>query len=169
MHRAMMPFKRVLPYVTVIVVFATVCRGGSPKEAVADAVKNQPDAKAFARLFPQADHFISYYTGKMGPRTWNSRVLLHERYVLTMQFDAALDPSGNKVTATSAPKYHLSEVTEVTVAASGQVSISYGDSLAFGPKEGKKLEGAKGDLAAIGIKVNANQPVPNLKAHWRDG
>jgi len=125
-------------------------------------------------LFPDAEHFITHYKGKAGtmgesgPRIWNSHVLLHERYVLTMQFDMALGADGLKVIETGQPTDRLSEITGVKVAPSGQVSIMYGDSVQFGPNEWKALEASKGDLSAVGIRPKSGQPVPNLKANWRE-
>jgi hypothetical protein len=165
------PYRNAICALAILFVLAGVshCDGGTPAEAVADAVKNQADVKAFGRLFTDADHFITHYTGTKGPRYWNSKAVLHERYVLTMQFKIDLDASGVRVTATSPPKYYLHEVTSVTVTPSGQVSgISYGSTVEFGPAEWKKLEAAKGDLSAIGIKAKTDQPVSYLKAYWRD-
>ena len=168
-HRVIlvMHLRHCLSFFVALLAFTNISCGGTPAEAVADAVKNQPDAKAFAQLFPASEHFITHYTGTKGPRVWNSHVLLHERYVLTMQFDMSLAADGIKVTATAPPKYYLHEVTSVTIAPSGQVSISYGESVEFGPAEWKKLEAAKGDLSALGTKPKTDQPVQNLKANWR--
>jgi hypothetical protein len=161
-----MCFKRVVSFVITLLVSTGMSCGGTMDQAVTDTVKNQPDVKAFVHLFPDAENFITHYTGTAGPRVWNSRVLLYERYILTMQFDMDLDADGVKVTATAPPKYLLQEVTSVEIAPSGQVSINYGDTVRFGPKEWKKLEAAKGDLSVLGIKPKKNQPVPNLKANW---
>jgi len=134
-------------------IFLAACKPGVSKhdQAVANAVQTEPSVKAFVKMFPDSEHFITHYTGRAGPRTWNSHVLVHGRYKLTMQFDLTLDPSGVKVTATSAPKYYLNEVASVVVNASGQASISYEPDSArtFGPKEWKKLEAEKGDLSAL--------------------
>ena len=157
-------------FLALLVVLSGVshCAGGTPEEAVADALKNQQDAKTFAQLFPDAEHFITHYTGTVGPRVWNSKALLHERYVLTMQFAMALDARGIQVTATAPPKFTVHEVTSVTVNPSGRVDgFSYGGTVTFGPNEWKKLAAAKGDLSAVGMKPKTDQPVPHLKAHWR--
>src|SRR5688500_8262012 len=124
-----MHFRRTICLLLGLLGFAGCSGGGTPAEAVADAVKNQPDVKAFAQLFPDAEHFITHYSGTSGPRIWNSHVLLHERYVLHMHVDMALDDSGVKVTAKSPPKYYLREVTNVSVMPPGQISGSYGESM----------------------------------------
>ncbi|MDB5296500.1 MAG: hypothetical protein JWO31_2483, partial [Phycisphaerales bacterium] len=132
-----MHLRHPLSFLVTLLAFASTSCGGTPTEAVADAVKNQPNAKAFAQLFPASEHFITHYTGAKGPRVWNSHVLLHERYVLAMQFDMALAADGVKVTATAPPKFFLREVTSVTVGPSRQSSILYGESVEFGPDEWK--------------------------------
>ena len=56
---------------------------------------------------------------------------------------------GVKVTATAPPKYYLHEVTSVTVAPSGQVSIFHGESIEFGPVEWEQFDAARGDLTSV--------------------
>lgn len=155
-----------------LVLLAAGCAPGSGKadKAVSNAVKNQPDVRAFAAVFPASEHFITHYDGTAGPRVWNSRVLLHERYVLTMQFDMTLDASGVTVTAVAPPTYHLAEITKVTAMPNGRVMTERGpsgESVEFGPAEWNKVEAAGGDLSVLGIKPKLAQPVQGLKKHWQ--
>lgn len=77
--------------------------GATYKQAVANAVKSEPNVVAFEKLYPGAEHFISYFNGQAGTPRWNSKALTEVRYVLTMQFDGSIDSSGTQVTAASAP------------------------------------------------------------------
>lgn len=136
---------------------------------MAGAVKSHANVAAFDRMFPGADHSISYFSGKHGQPKWNSKALLHGRYVLTMQFDVKVDPSGASVTALSAPALHLNEVTTVTTFPSGQVSISYDPASAreLGAQEWDALKASGGDLSSVGVKVKRDRPVEGLSVHWR--
>jgi hypothetical protein len=139
------------------------------KQAVANAVKSEPNVAAFERLFPGSEHFISYYTGAYGTPKWNSKALIHGRYILTMQFDVAIDSGGTKVTAATSPQFYLVEVANVAPMPSGQTSITYtgASQRQFGLKEWKAIESSGGDLSKLGLNVVRDQPVPNLAANWR--
>jgi len=128
-------------------------------QAVANAKASNPSVIAFQKLFPQANHFISHYTGEAGTPRWNSEALIHGRFTLTMQFDLTIDPSGTRVTAKSPPIYYLQEISSVQKLTNGQSVISYNpqSQREFGPREWKVLESAGGDLSVLGIKVNADQ------------
>ena len=136
-------------------------------QAVANAVKSEPNVVAFEKLYPGSEHFISYFTGRHGTPRWNSKALIHGRYVLTMQFDVSIDSSGTQVTAASAPQFYLVEVSSVTTSPGGQTSVSYngGSQRQFGVEEWKTLEASGGDLSSLGAEVKRDQPVPNLAAH----
>jgi hypothetical protein len=138
-------------------------------QAVANAVNGEPNVVAFDKLFPGSDHSISYYTGLAGTPRWNSKTLVHGRYVLTMQFDLAIDSSGTQVTAASTPQFHLVEVTSVATSPEGQKSISYdgASQRQFGVQQWKTLEASGGDLSVLGLEVKRDQPVHELPAHWR--
>jgi hypothetical protein len=159
---------RLLLIITVLV--AGCGRSGTTyKQAVANAVKSEPNVVAFEKLYPGAEHFISHLNGQAGTPRWNSKTLIHDRYVLTMQFDVSIDSSGTKVTAASQPQFYLVEVSGVTTSPGGQTSITYdgASQRQFGVQEWKALETSGGDLSSLGIEVTRDQPVPNLAAHWK--
>lgn len=139
------------------------------KRAVAKAVKSEPNVAAFERLFPGSEHFITYYTGEHGTPKWNSKALIHGRYILTMQFDVSIDSGGTKLTATTVPQFYLMEVAGVVQTPGGQTSIMYnGESQRqFGLNEWKAIESSGGDLSTLGLNVVRDQPIPNLSACWR--
>ena len=135
-------------------------------------MKSEPNVVAFEKLFPGSEHFISYYTGQAGTPRWNSKTLIHGRYILSMQFDITVDTAGTKVTAAAAPQFQLREVISAVPSPSGQTSITYNPASHrdFGPEEWKALETSGGDLSTLGIEVIRDQPVPNLAAvDWRGG
>lgn len=143
--------------------------GATYNQAVASAVSSEPYVVAFDKLYPGSEHLISYFAGQHGTPQWNSKALIHGRYVLTMQFDVSIDSSGTQVTAASPPQFHLVEVSGVTTSPGGQTSISYDGAFQrqFGIQEWKTLEASGGDLSSLGIEVKRDQPVPNLAAHWK--
>src|SRR5688572_24499156 len=67
---------------------------GGPAKVVGSGRTTIPVVREFDRLFQRPAHSISYYTGTHGPTTWNSKVKLHGRYVLTMQFPISLNTFG---------------------------------------------------------------------------
>ena len=54
--------------------------------SVLSGQRDIPIVSQFQSLFPEADHFISYYTAEYGMPTWNSKVGIAGRYRLAMQF-----------------------------------------------------------------------------------
>jgi hypothetical protein len=154
--------------IIVLVLLLASCGRNSAnyQQAVSNGLTSEPDVVAFNNMFSTTDHFISYYTGEYGTPRWNSKALIHGRYVLTMQFDVTIDSSGTHIKSASPLFFNLTEVTSVTPLASGQTEIRYGDGLQFGPNEWSILQQNGGDLSSLGIQVKKNQPVPNLPAHW---
>jgi hypothetical protein len=157
------------PLIITILFFAGCGRSSATyQQAVTNTVKSEPHVAAFEKLFPGSRHFITYYTGVSGTPRWNSKALIHGRYVLTMQFDVTIDRSGTQMTAASKPAYYLHEVSNVELLPDGRAFIRYkGESQReFGLKEWSALEAAGGDLSALGLNVKRDQPVPNLAGHW---
>ncbi len=139
------------------------------EQAIANAVKSEPNAVAFEKVYPGSEHFISYYDDLHGTPRWNSKALIQGRYVLTMQFDISIEASGTVVNAVALPQYYLVEVSDVTTSPSGQTIISY-DSKSqreFGLREWKALEANGGDISPLGIHMKRDQPVRGLAARWK--
>jgi hypothetical protein len=136
---------------------------------VASAIGTEPNVRSFDALFPNGEHFISYFTGLAGQPLWNSKAGLYGRYVLTMQFDVALDRKAGTLTASGQPEFHLVEVESITALPDGRAEIRYGPTQEqFGPVEWRKLVESGGDLSVLGIDVKKEQPVAGFEAHWRE-
>jgi hypothetical protein len=134
---------------------------------VADALKNEPNAAAFEKLFPGSDHFINHVGGNINQPQWNSRALLHERYIVYMRFRITSNSGG--VTAVGTPEFGVSEVSAVNVTGTLVNTQFAPDSYKkFGPAEWRQLVASNGDLSVLGITPKTNQPVANLKGNWRN-
>ena len=140
----------------------TGCDQRSSRDAaVANAIKSEPHVAAFDRLFPTAEHSISYYTGQYGQPRWNSTQLLYGRYELAMQFDIDIDRSGTQVTAIEPPHFWLLHRQHVQQLSGGQRIISYqpDGSMEFGLAEWQRLVSAGGDLSVLGIQPITDAPI----------
>ena len=146
-------------------------KGSGGGELIPNTVKSEPSVAAFAKVYPDAVHSIDYHRGRPGPPRWNSKVLVHGRYIVSMGFDVSIDASGSTLTATSAPQYGLSEVTDVSPGPAGTTAVSFEPTSQrqFDAALWKALEANGGDLATLGIEVKRDQPVANLPEHFRNG
>ena len=138
-------------------------RSGNYARTVSNAVASDPTVSSFATLFPHADHFISYFTATYGQPRWNSKVVLHGRYVLTMQFQIDIDRDASQIHARTQPSYTLVEVAAIQRDQDGRLRISYTSTqLHFGPTEWQRLQSSGGDLSVLGIDVVLDEPVEGL-------
>lgn len=126
-------------------------------------LRDIPFVAEFDRLYPGADHSISYYTGTHGSTTWNSTVGLHGRYVLSLHCGITLNRTRTRVVTYGKPTFYLKEVTRVQAGDGGQTLISSGEQVKFGLDQWRKLVEAGGDLRALGIEVKTDAPVPGLR------
>ena len=125
-------------------------------------------AREFNALFPDSNNFISYYTGQYGDPRWNSKVGLHGRYVLTVQFDLKFDSSRHMPARTSDPEFYLVEASQLDRTPDGRLSISYSDNqIRFGMEDWKKLIAARGELSAIGYSTNESNPHDGFAEVWQ--
>ena len=120
-------------------------------KTVADGVSSIATAAEFARLFPHAHHFISYYSGQKGPPTWHSEVGLSHRYILSVQLPITLDRAQGRVAASGAPEFLLLEVTQVSTLPDGRISYQSGQSIRFGVAEWRRFIESHGDLSTLGV------------------
>jgi len=113
------------------------------------------------RLFPdKTQHFIGH-TG--GVFRWNSEVLLHDRYVLTMQAIIEVNPSFTEVQRfIEEPKFYLVEIGTIRKTPSGQWNTIGVSQEIFGIHKWNMLVAANGDFRSIGIELKKNQPIVNF-------
>jgi hypothetical protein len=151
--------------------------------ALADATNGIPCATDFARLFPGAASYLSYYIGLAGPSSLVMENLLFDRYQLIMKVPVTFDASRRKVSTFGEPEFLLLEIWQVTVERrvgrgpdGNPVTVENlrpgrsGDrSLRFGAVEWKKVVAARGDFSVIGFAVLTNSPAPgfdDLRKNW---
>jgi hypothetical protein len=125
-----------------------------------------PFVGEFDRLYPGAVHSISYYTGTAGPPTWYSKVGLHGRYVLYVECPIEFDWTRFRITGYGKPTFWLSEVAEFAPLGDGRVQITYLLHRSYELADWRKLVAAGGDLAALGIEVKKDRPLPGFDRHW---
>ena len=142
----------------------------SYNKAITNTIKFEPNVAAFERLYPGADHKISYYSGELGTPRWHSKAMLHGRYILSMTFQVSITSSGTQVQGITEPKFYLREVSDVTPEPGGGARMTYdGIYREFGLKEWDALVASDGDLSSIGVDAKPDKPVANLATHWRSG
>jgi hypothetical protein len=146
--------------------------------ALADATNSIPYAADFARLFPGAASYFSYYIGGAGPSSLNTEVLFFDRYKLSMNIPVTFDATRRKVRSFGKPEWSLVEFSEVTkerrVGSLGPVEILRSRTnpegqRRFGAKEWKKIVEARGDFSAVGFPLITNSPAPgfeDLRKDW---
>lgn len=151
--------------------------------ALAEATNAIPYATDFARLFPGAASYLSYYTGLAGSSSLVMENLLFDRYQLIMKIPVTFDTSRRKVSTFGEPEFLLLEFSQVTierrvgrdpdgnsVTAENLRPGKSGDrSLRFGAVEWKKVVEAAGDFSVIGFTVLTNSPAPgfdDLRKNW---
>ncbi|MFK7788435.1 MAG: hypothetical protein AB8C95_02935 [Phycisphaeraceae bacterium] len=117
--------------------------------AIADTVQNEPQVTEFHRLYPNAEHFITYYTPRYGDPIWNSKVTIDSRTELTMQFDIDLDRTGLVMTRTTTPKFHILTTKKITKQPNGQTVIHHGPGMELGPDEWKQIVASDGDVGVV--------------------
>jgi hypothetical protein len=137
---------------------------GGYKASIETGQTDLPVVAQFRDVYPNAQHFISYYTGSRGPPTWRSEVYLHGRYELTLQMKIGFNLFRRRVHKIGEPQFQLLEIESVTQETGRGVEIRYGDThVEFGQSEWDSLLRANGDLRVLGIEPRLNDPVPGFE------
>jgi hypothetical protein len=138
---------------------------------VATGRQKLPVARDFDRLFPNTQHFISYYPGISGEPKWNAIAGLHGRYILTAQFKIRIRRSDGEIVAWDPPEFWLNEVQRIDGPASQRTYISYDRAghVTFGPEEWQLVVERGGDLSVLGKELKKDQPVAGFENVWRTG
>jgi hypothetical protein len=145
------------------------CGADRMQDAVSNARREISFAREFDTLYPGAKGFFSYYTGEKGPTTWNSKVGLFGRYILTMQVRVTMDADRIHVISHQDPSFFLMEVSQINPLGEGRVAINYGDTVRFTKDKWAVLVEKKGDLSALEIEVLKDKPVAGFDEHWHEG
>lgn len=138
--------------------------------ALSDATNSIPYAADFARLFPRAGAFFSYYTGIAGPSSFNIQTLLYGRYELHMRVPVTFDAGRRKVKTFGQPEFLFMAISSITNARNGNLYISYDteNTHRFGPGEWDRVVESGANFAAIGYTVVSNSPVPRFQELQKD-
>lgn len=137
----------------------------NPSHMVRHGRESINTVREFDALFPNATHFISYWTGTHGDPMWNSEIGLHGRYILAMQADIDLNLIRSRVSNFGPPKFYLSEVESVEHMVDGRSAIKQREvagHLCDGA-DWEKLVNAHGDFHVLGIDLKIDQPVPGFE------
>jgi hypothetical protein len=123
-------------------------------------IKTLPWPKQVEALYGDADHMITEFGMKPGPRTWTTEVFFYGRYSLAVQFDVEINYQHCQVTTnTTPPKFYLHEVGSLTRDANGINGAFIAHQWTFDETKWVSLLRAKGDWSAIGIPVKTNSPI----------
>ncbi|MGB0766238.1 MAG: hypothetical protein ACPGYV_00855 [Phycisphaeraceae bacterium] len=117
--------------------------------AIADTIQSEPYVAEFDRFYPNAQHFISYYTGDYGEPTWNSEVTIDQTFILTMQYQLSVDSSGRKTKRASDPHFYINIIDSTQQLPDGRTRTSFSGGTDFGPEGWKQVVAAQGDLTAV--------------------
>jgi hypothetical protein len=132
-------------------------------DAVANGVGELDVVKDFEELFPGSHHFISYYSGTKGDPTWNSKIGLHGRYVLSVKFNIKFNESRTHPVRQGEPKFFIRELDDIR-----PNGFSYTDrQLEFSLAEWIKLVESEGDFEVIGYPMIKDQPLDGFEGVWR--
>ena len=161
-------------YIASILLLFFGCRDytGTEKEysqAIFNAQSDLPLAHEFASLYPLREEFISYFTGKYGQPKWNSKIGLHGRYIVTMQFP--IQVNGSRLQQIGEPEFLIVEVERIERLPDGRYSIHYRSESQrrFGIEGWRLLVEANGDISVLGIEVKVESPHPDFDDVWKAG
>lgn len=156
------------------------CRSTIPPKSKADYVKTVESARhvietavQMEQLFRTADHFITEYGFKSGPRIWNTEVYFGGRYRLTMQVEIEIDYNRDRIIRTlTEPQFHLTEVGKIEVLADGRVyseNVKKPGQETFGLPEWRRVFAAGGDWSVIGFTIDKSsvQHFDEFVEAWR--
>jgi hypothetical protein len=149
--------------ITLIPIFLSGCRQSNMAVAVSNGVAEIDIAKDFEALFPDSEHFITYYTGTKGDPIWNSKVGLHGRYVLTVRFRIGFDESRTHPVREQDPVFHLVELANISKNGYGYTDRHF----EFGLKEWNLLMESSGDFNVIGYPMKKDKPLDGFDTAWR--
>lgn len=135
---------------------------GGSEAAIRNGQAEIPAIAEFVELYPNATHFISYYTGQYGQPRWNSEVGLYGRYVLTVQCSIEFDWTRRHIESHGPLTFYLQEITGIQ----GR-SINHGQSSTFRLAEWDRLLESEGDLSILDMPITENKPIPGFDAVWR--
>jgi hypothetical protein len=139
--------------------------------AVANGISEIPEVKQFTSLFPDADHFITHYSGTKGPSSWNSKAGLHGRYLVSLTFPIEFDATRTHPKRTGPAEFHLREVSEVRTRADGSLD-GYScttNQIPFGIEEWDRVIKSDGNWSVLGIDVIKDKPVEHFDKAWPHG
>jgi hypothetical protein len=149
-----------------LVQFDSIRRNGTSQVPVLEQAK---------QIFGPANLFssISYFDGRRGKPTWNSRVLLADRYELEITFP--FEYSGFTITSFETPEIELAELDSISVMqktpnSEQSVWVAYVQTnpIKITPSQWQRLVKSNGDFSQIGIDLDYDRPLENTRyLDWR--
>ena len=137
--------------------------------AIADGRTSIPFVADFVRLLPNSTTGISYFTGTYGEPTYRCDGGVYGRYVVSMECPVHFTFFRARIKAFGQPTFYLKEVRSIRVLSDGRLDIEYGDTqLRFGIDKWNNIVANDGDIAALGIVVIKDKPLPSFDRCWRE-
>ncbi len=135
-------------------------------KAVTDGLQSIESASEFNALFPNAQHFISYYTGEAGRPMWNSTAGLHGRYIINLQVYITFNRRGQKIASQQIPTFQLLEVSSFNLQ-TRSTSYNTETHLRFGKAKWREFVESGGDISTLVAEPNTQDPIPGFDRAWR--
>lgn len=118
------------------------------------------------RVFADFDiqHFIGHNGGATRAMTWNTEVLLYDRYILTMQVPVVVNGEVSRVEKVAGePRFWIHEVVEVRPLPRGRWGKTIGQNWEFDSEAWARMVEHDGDLEAIGIHLIKDRAVDDFR------
>ena len=135
-------------------------------KAVTDGLQSIQSAAEFDALFPNAEHFISSYTGEYGRPTWNSKAGLHGRYIINLQVYITFDSRGRKIASQQIPTFLLTEISSIDLQ-TRRTSYNPQSELRFGKAKWQEFIESGGDISVLVAEPKTEDRVPGFEDLWR--
>lgn len=156
---------------TAAILSQSACPSKAQKALFGGVIQNGrntvPYVQEFHALFPSANDALGSESGivaeNIGPIHWLSSVVLHGRYILTMELPITLNNNHSAIVKYGEPEFTLLELESVQLGNNGRViEIVYGEhQTTFGKDQWAEIVESKGDFSAVGFVMLENRPVDN--------
>jgi hypothetical protein len=128
---------------------------------LANGRRTIPYLREFNALFTNNIEFRLYSSEATGPHRWNWQTGLDGHYLLRMEMSFRVDATWTNVLSYEQPKFYLMEYNE-----RGRFGCYPLDS--FGVPKWTNFLASGGNLSAIGIRPQSNNPAPEFDFQWRN-
>ena len=128
----------------------------------------------FEALFPDANDVTSQGTNPPTPHFWRWTAGLHDRYILSIEFELLQDPH-SEARRPFAPlrvdpsiQFSLVEVDTIEILRDGGRTIRFLSTQRINLGQWNQLVASDGDFSSIGIELKKSSPVSGFKERMND-